>query len=813
MVLEAICRIGGIDSGGVCRVDPHSGEVVLVAHTGISQEMATELARHDPDMPQAKVNRARQPVYLDAIHDIPGLAPVYQRESLRALAIIPISCAGEVVAQLNCSSHTLDRIPGAARPTLEAIAAQVGGAIAHISAQTELVNSQRNLQNLFETLDDFLFILGADGRILYTNPVVPHRLGYTPGELARMNVLEVHPPGRRQEAAATVADMLAGRSSFCPIPLCAKGGALIPVETRVTPGQWSGQPVLFGISRDVSERIQTMNALRESREQLQRVLDGSNDGFWDWNVATGAVSFSPRWAEMLGYRLDEIEPRVTAWEALLHPDDRPSVERALADHLEGRTPQYVSEQRLRTRGGGWKWILDRGRVVERDAEGRATRMAGTHTDIAERKRAEEDVRRRSEFERLLAAISASFINLPVDAIDAEIQRAMGQIGAFAAVDRSYVFLFDAALESMSNTHEWCAAGIEPQIDNLQAIPTSVFPWWVARLKANEPINVERLADLPPEAGAEREILEAQDIQSILVVPIRAQDRLIGHLGFDAVRSARAWPADAVAMIRFVADIVANALERKTADQRVRQALAKEKELSELRSTFVSSVSHEFRTPLTTILSSAEMLQHYAERLAPDRKLRYLEQIQASARYMTSLMDDVLTISRADSGLQCHPQPMDLPQFCRELIEEVRLTSRVQHDIAFACAGECSAARLDEKLLRSILVNLLSNALKYSPDGAPVALDLDCRDGRAAFAVRDRGIGIPPESHPFLFVPFHRASNVGSVSGTGLGLPIVKRSVDAHGGTIAFDSQVGAGTTFVVTLPLNPADGRPRIPAQ
>jgi len=241
---------------------------------------------------------------------------------------------------------------------------------------------------------------------------------------------------------------------------------------------------------------------------------------------------------------------------------------------------------------------------------------------------------------------------------------------------------------------------------------------------------------------------------------------------------------------------------RQAHEQVSRALEKEKELGELKSRFISMTSHEFRTPLTGILSSAEMLEEYGDQWGQERKLVYLRRIQTSVQHLTDLLNDVLVIGRAEAGkLAFHPAPLDLLKFCRELVEELQLTTGNQHTLTFASVGECVQAHMDENLLRHILTNLLSNAIKYSPQGGEVLFTVICLADQAIFRVQDQGIGIPPEDQPRLFDTFHRAGNVRNIPGTGLGLAIVKRSVDAQGGTIRVESQVGVGTTVTVTLPI------------
>ena len=204
--------------------------------------------------------------------------------------------------------------------------------------------------------------------------------------------------------------------------------------------------------------------------------------------------------------------------------------------------------------------------------------------------------------------------------------------------------------------------------------------------------------------------------------------------------------------------------------------------------------------MSTILSSAELIEHYGARWPAEKHLYYLHLIQQSCLEMTEMLDDILTIGRAEAGkLTYTPAPLDLVALCHSLVEEARLTASAGHVVTFSRTGACPPVKLDERLVRQILVNLLSNAIKYSPNGGEVRLALACSPGQVEFQVQDHGLGIPPEAQ--VFKPFYRASNVDTISGTGLGLSIVKRAVELHEGTIQYTSVVGAGTTFIVTLPL------------
>jgi len=256
------------------------------------------------------------------------------------------------------------------------------------------------------------------------------------------------------------------------------------------------------------------------------------------------------------------------------------------------------------------------------------------------------------------------------------------------------------------------------------------------------------------------------------------------------------------------------IQRKQAEEEVHKALAKEKELTELKSRFIAMASHEFRTPLTTIQSSSELLEYYSQEWVHEKKIAHFHRIQTSVKHMTKLLNDVLIIGRAEAGkLTFEPALLDLESFCHNLVEELQINDTHQHTINFTCVQDLEKSAniepslvqskllfMDETLLRQILENLLSNALKYSPQGRIIELVLRYSSTQAVFQIRDQGIGIPRKDQPLLFESFHRATNVGTIAGTGLGLAIVKKCVDIHKGQVAVESEIGVGTTFTVTLP-------------
>lgn len=245
--------------------------------------------------------------------------------------------------------------------------------------------------------------------------------------------------------------------------------------------------------------------------------------------------------------------------------------------------------------------------------------------------------------------------------------------------------------------------------------------------------------------------------------------------------------------------------RRRAEKELLEALNKERELSQLKSHFLAMTSHQFRTPLTTIFGSTELLQFYGERLSLEKKQNHFNRIRDNVKHLTQMLDDILLIGQDEAEeLKFNPTPINVIEFCRDLVANFQNNSHNQPTLVFSCQGcdsedESKWPLLDKKIIHQILDNLISNALKYSPSDSQVDFELECQEKQLIFRIKDQGRGIPLEEQKHLFEPFYRASNTDAVSGTGLGLTIVTKAVELHGGEITFQSIPGTGTTFDVVI--------------
>jgi signal transduction histidine kinase len=218
---------------------------------------------------------------------------------------------------------------------------------------------------------------------------------------------------------------------------------------------------------------------------------------------------------------------------------------------------------------------------------------------------------------------------------------------------------------------------------------------------------------------------------------------------------------------------------------------------------VNLLAHELRSPLNLISFSASMLESYIHYWSQEKILNSLQRIQAGVEILDRLIDEVLIIGKAEAGkLNFEPKPLNVLEFCHKLVAELEWRKGSEQMINFISQGDCSSVCADEKILKTILTNLLDNAIKYSPTNGTINFVLSRQREKVIFRIKDRGIGIPAEDLQKLFEPFHRGTNVDDLPGSGLGLAIVRKLVEIHGGEIALSSEVGLGTTVRIALPLS-----------
>lgn len=250
-------------------------------------------------------------------------------------------------------------------------------------------------------------------------------------------------------------------------------------------------------------------------------------------------------------------------------------------------------------------------------------------------------------------------------------------------------------------------------------------------------------------------------------------------------------------------ITRDVTDQQKAEEDMKRALQREKDLNEMKSRFVTLASHEFKTPLSVILSSTSLIEKYSDPEMADKRLKHVHRIKSNVKNLRQILNDFLSLEKLEEGvIRNNPSRLDLKDLAEDVVQDIKESCKSGQTITVDIDGQPRPANLDELLLRNVLNNLLSNAVKYSPENTLVHFTLSFEPSLVRFSIKDNGIGIPAEEQPHLFERFFRASNTSGISGTGLGLNIVKKYIDLMGGQITMTSIPGKGTTFTFTLPVN-----------
>lgn len=377
------------------------------------------------------------------------------------------------------------------------------------------------------------------------------------------------------------------------------------------------------------------------------------------------------------------------------------------------------------------------RIQERTAE-LITANALLQCEISERKKVEQTLHERLAFEELITALASDFVRLRGDEVDTGIQRALASIGSFAKVDRSYVFCFSEDGSTMSNTHEWVAEGICPEIDQLQNLPVETFPWWMKRLRALENIYVPSVAELPQEAATEKQILQAQDIQSLIVVPMVSGGELIGFLGFDSVRTQREWPESFIVLLRVAGEMLANAIARKRAEEKIRLAEERYRAIVEGTQAFLMNVDLNGRITYANDAAVRALGFTSAEEVVGERYLRFVhpeDRRRVAQAYKQQVLTRQKSLFMEFRTLDRKGQERWFSFMTNPMIENGRVVGQngVAQDItARKAAEETLAASLKEK---EMLLKEIHHRVKNNMQVVCSLLNLQCERLTSAEAIQ------------------------------------------------------------------------------
>lgn len=505
--------------------------------------------------------------------------------------------------------------------------------------------------------------------------------------------------------------------------------------------------------------LKTSRALYHQNQMFLLVVDGVNDGIWDWDIVKNTVYFSPSWLDMFGYKKTGLGDNPEAWFALIHPEDAPEVTQAMEMHFQKRTAVFHVEHRVKTVSGEYKWVLDRGHAVW-DKNGKVKRIAGSTTDISRMKEVDEVLKSKTnELEKANEVVKQEKVK--------------------------YEALLTSIGDGMIATNkDGEILVMNPQAGNMlgRDVSSSIGKFFT---------------DVIPLEQNEKEVMIPLDERPVLQT-LLSGSRITTVSYYFRVNGGKFPVSVTSAPIMLDGSIIGAIV--------VFRDITKEKEIDKSKTEFVSLASHQLRTPLSAIRWYSEMLDSEKLGALNASQKDYLSEIYKSNRRMIDLVNALLNVSRIDMGtFAIEPEPTDVKEIAESVLKELFVKIQESNlSVTHFYEEDLPKINADPKLMRIIVQNLLSNAMKYTPKGGSVALSLTKDDQNILIKVSDTGVGIPASVQDKIFTKLFRADNARVVEseGTGLGLYIIKSIVERGGGRTWFVSEENKGTTFFVEIPLS-----------
>ncbi|MFO1449675.1 MAG: PAS domain-containing protein [Opitutaceae bacterium] len=584
-------------------------------------------------------------------------------------------------------------------------------------------------------------------------------------------------PEDRERFSEVVRDSYAGRASepFDYRTVLPSGTVRwIRYVAQVFDDPATGRRRLSSTLQDVTPQNEIASALGRTTHRLTRALAVGRMGFVDIDRRLGTRIWSPEMFALFAFPPAPQPPPLEAMLSRVHPLDHARVHTIFDRSYATGELAGTIEFRLLLPDGRVRWV----RNVAQHEEGNRDRIMSIYLDITDLKLAQEAEQRR------MMELASTVEHLERTRERLERAQRLARMG-------------DAERFVGEPHRVW--SGQMLKLHGLAA--TDAMPSREAFLERVHPDDRDRLLDALHQADTGepvptfdyRVVLPSGEVRWLRVHTETSKDPIRGHVR--------------------VASSTLDVTEQKSAELEMLRSLERERELGRLKADFLHMVTHEYRTPLGIIVSAAQILERYHERLTAGERAVHLTDIRASARRLADLMEEVLFLGKVEAGsLSLELQPTDCAVLVREVAHEVVTTFGPEREVRIDPGASTATVMADRRLLQHILANLISNALKYSSAPQPVWVDIRSDSGGLRLVVRDEGIGIPERDQPQLFEMFRRGSNVGAVSGTGLGLVVVKRCVDLHGGTLSLRSTEGVGTEITVHLPCPPRVATPAASA-
>ena len=624
-----------------------------------------------------------------------------------------------------------------------------------LSAEQE---AQQRFERMFRVNPSLMALASLpDQRFADVNDAFIKALGYSQADILGKTAEDLALfPAPERYAELIHEQMAQGHINNVEIQLRCRDGVILVglLSGEIVVNQ--GRNFLLMVINDITEIQRMTAAVKESNERLNLAARAGGVGIWDFVVGEGKLVWDDQMLRLYGLTREQFNATYHAWQHGLHPDDRLRGDEEIQAALQGQK-DFNTEFRVVWPDGSVHDIRASA-VVQRDTQGRALRMIGTNWDITAEKQAASRLRRNESLLQLMFQASP--------------------LGFLVVDNRTDAILHfnERFCELWGITH--LAAGMRRgELKNNDIIPDCL----------------PMLVDVPAFAVS---CAPLQDVDNRTTVE--------DEIAFVAGRTIRRYSTQIRDQLdeyhgRFY--IFEDITAHKRLESEIAANLEKEREVSAMKTRFISVTSHEFRTPMAAAMMSIDTLQNHLEQLLPAKRTQLFDRIHTSMHRMTTMLDEVLVLSRMEAGrMTLQLEPIDPVAFTRAVMAEVSAGDRDAHRFEFTAEGSPGPFVTEPNLLHQILSNLLSNAVRYSPAGTPIVTSLAADRAGVRVAVEDRGIGIPEADRARIFEPFERGSNVGNINGTGLGLNIVKRMTEKLGGTITYAPVPTGGSRFILILP-------------
>lgn len=773
--LKSAMEISGMDCGAVYLLDESENSLNLFQSKGLSDDILRTLATFTKDFPEYRIMTARNAVYNDQEPPISKLTKnSLQQEGVKAFAILPVLSKNRPVATLNIGSHTLDQVPELTRKALESISSHIGAAIMQARHEERVSAVSRNLETLFESIDDMLFILAENGTVIHANAATVETLGYSLDELRTMNVLEVHPANLREQAQKIVEQMLAGTETICPLPLLTKWGERVPVETKITQGTWDGKPVLFGISRNISERVKSQAALVESEKRFRELTEYLPFPLFETDLR-GMVSYINRSGmEFFDVSSEELLAGVSAF-SFCWPENL---------ELAEASQQQLFDLGYRTRSNEYTVVMKDGRRLPLllfntpiRNEGKLAGMRTTVVDLTELKRAEAALLESSLQKRVSEEFKSIIGNIP---------------GIVYRVTEINTIRFFSEIKE-----NWIRLTL--QDDN--SAPLDVLMSFI------HPDDRQAFLEQQNE-------LLTKPASKVTTFRVELPEQ---ELRWFEKRSISTFSDDGrfLAIDGILIDITER-IKTENAKKELEESLMKTQR-RETIGALAGGIAHDFNNILLPILGYAEMGMID---LPEDNPLRdYFGNIIKAAERAQNLVSQILTFSRAE---KTEPVTLRIQDVIEEAMKLLRPT--IPSFISIKTVYEpCGNVFADPSQIHQVIMNLCTNAFHaMAKSGGEMAIDLrevmpdsalrarhpNLQEKRyVRLSVSDTGHGMDAATMERIFEPFFTTKPINK--GTGLGLSVVHGIITSFHSEITIESTPGKGSTFRVYLPVTAEE----VPAQ